>query len=148
MTRSVLRFVSHTIRHAPEGGVLYEAFCATKPGEGEETSGPQDDQDAVQLWCLRHTGRTGHDLFRRVVTDHARVTRNERSRPGERDRARPVSHTWDGTLNPGGDHMLDRWLTMADGNPQDDSDSGNEHGGGGSDEGGNTDDGQGPADGR
>ncbi|GAA3616736.1 hypothetical protein ACLIYM_28290 [Streptomyces fenghuangensis] len=34
------------------------------------------------------------------------------------------------------------------GNPQDDSDSGNKHGGGGSDEGGNTNDGQGPADGR
>lgn len=41
-----------------------------------------------------------------------------------------------------------RSLTMADGgNPQDDSDSGNKHGGGGSDEGGNTSDGQGPADG-
>lgn len=40
------------------------------------------------------------------------------------------------------------WLTMADsGNPQDDSDSGNKHGGG-PDEGGNTNDGQGPADGR
>ncbi|WP_457852762.1 DUF7848 domain-containing protein [Streptomyces achromogenes] len=32
--------------------------------------------DAVQDWCLRHTGRTGHGLFRRVVTDHARVTRD------------------------------------------------------------------------
>ncbi|WP_406344779.1 hypothetical protein [Streptomyces sp. NBC_00648] len=40
------------------------------------------------------------------------------------------------------------WLTMADGNPQDDSDSGNKHGGGGSDEGGNTNDGQNPADGK
>jgi hypothetical protein len=45
--------------------------------------------------------------------------------------------------------MHARWRTMADGgNPQDDSDSGNKHGGGGSDEGGNTNDGQGPADGR
>jgi len=34
------------------------------------------------------------------------------------------------------------------GNPQDDSDSGNKHGGGGSDEGGNSSDGQGPADGK
>lgn len=41
------------------------------------------------------------------------------------------------------------WIMRADGgNPQDDSDSGNKHGGGGSDEGGNTSDGQGPADGR
>ncbi|WP_260604183.1 hypothetical protein [Streptomyces sp. WAC00469] len=77
MIRSVMRFVSHTIRHVPGGGVIYEAFCATKPGECNETSGPKDAQDTVQDWCLRHTGRTGHDLFRRVVTDHARVTRNE-----------------------------------------------------------------------
>ncbi|MGI5353285.1 S8 family serine peptidase [Streptomyces sp. CA-250714] len=41
------------------------------------------------------------------------------------------------------------WITRAEGgNPQDDSDSGNKHGGGGSDEGGNTSDGQGPADGQ
>lgn len=38
------------------------------------------------------------------------------------------------------------WIVW--GNPQDDSDSGNKHGGGGSDEGGNTNDGQGPADGK
>ncbi|CAL9578289.1 hypothetical protein SUDANB145_04970 [Streptomyces sp. enrichment culture] len=63
MIRSVFRFVSHTIRHVPEGGVIYEA--------------PQDNQNAAQDWCLRHTGCTGHDLFRRVVTDHARVARNE-----------------------------------------------------------------------
>ncbi|MFE9779279.1 hypothetical protein ACFYPA_14085 [Streptomyces sp. NPDC005775] len=40
-------------------------------------SGPQDAQEAAQDWCLRHTGKTGHDLFRRVFTDHARVTRAE-----------------------------------------------------------------------
>ncbi|WP_406409199.1 hypothetical protein OG923_10300 [Streptomyces halstedii] len=41
------------------------------------------------------------------------------------------------------------WTLHVDGgNPQDDSDSGNKHGGGGSDEGGNSSDGQGPADGR
>jgi hypothetical protein len=69
-----MRYVDHTIRHAPEGGVTYEAFCASGC---DETSGPQDDQETAQDWCLRHTGRTGHALFRRVVTDHARVTRNE-----------------------------------------------------------------------
>ncbi|GGZ82596.1 hypothetical protein ACFOOM_22645 [Streptomyces echinoruber] len=73
MTRTVMRYVNHTIRHAPEGGATYEAFCASGC---DETSGPQDNQNAVQDWCLRHTGRTGHDLFRRVVTDHARVTRD------------------------------------------------------------------------
>ncbi|WP_456316430.1 DUF7848 domain-containing protein [Streptomyces mirabilis] len=40
-----------------------------------EQSGLQEEQGTAQDWCLRHTGRTGHDLFRRVVTDHARVTR-------------------------------------------------------------------------
>ncbi len=75
MSRAVLRFVEHTIRHAPEGGVTFEAFC-TASGCGQK-SGPQADQEAAQDWCLRHTGRTGHDLFRRVVTDHARVTRDE-----------------------------------------------------------------------
>ncbi|MGW2559646.1 DUF7848 domain-containing protein [Streptomyces sp. NPDC001514] len=75
MTRSAYRFVEHTIRHAPEGGVTYEAFC-TAPGCAAE-SGSQDDQEGAQDWCLRHTGRTGHDVFRRVFTDHAKVTRAE-----------------------------------------------------------------------
>ena len=75
MRRGVMRFVPHTIRHEPEGGAAFEAFCATSTCA--ETSGPQEAQDMAQDWCLRHTGRTGHDLFRRVVTDHARVTRAE-----------------------------------------------------------------------
>ncbi|PKV85087.1 hypothetical protein BX283_2622 [Streptomyces sp. TLI_146] len=76
MTRAVLRFVKHSIRHVEEGGWIFEAFCATT-SECEETSGPQGEQEDAQDWCLRHTGRTGHDLFRRVVADHARVTRDE-----------------------------------------------------------------------
>jgi hypothetical protein len=75
MSRAVLRHVRHTIWHEPEGGVTYEAFCVTS-GCGE-ASGPQEAQETAQDWCLCHTGRTGHDLFRRVVTDHARVTRDE-----------------------------------------------------------------------
>ncbi|MFD9440018.1 hypothetical protein [Streptomyces sp. NPDC060001] len=75
MTRSVYRFIPHTIRHAPEGGVTFEAFCAlAECGEG---SGPQVEQTTSQDWALRHTGRTGHSLFRRVVTDYARATPNE-----------------------------------------------------------------------
>ncbi|MGW7108714.1 DUF7848 domain-containing protein [Streptomyces xanthophaeus] len=70
-SRDVFRYVRHTIRHAPEGGVTYEAFCAAYRCGAE--SGPQDDQKAAHDWALRHTGRTGHDLFRRVCTDHARV---------------------------------------------------------------------------
>ncbi|WP_155056274.1 DUF7848 domain-containing protein [Streptomyces blattellae] len=75
MSRSVLRFVNHTITHVSEGGWIFEAFCAS--GGCEETSGPQSEQNTAQDWALRHTGRTGHDLFRRVVTDHARVMRQE-----------------------------------------------------------------------
>ncbi|MGW9133664.1 DUF7848 domain-containing protein [Streptomyces sp. NPDC055681] len=75
MTRSIVRFVNHTIRHAPEGGVTCEAFCVAHKCGAE--SGPQDTQDAAQDWCLQHAGKTGHDLFRRVFTDHARVTREE-----------------------------------------------------------------------
>ncbi|MFI7348028.1 hypothetical protein ACIBSR_17395 [Streptomyces sp. NPDC049936] len=73
--RAVYRHVTHTIRHALEGGVTYEAFCVA-PCCGAE-SGPHGEQEAVQDWALRHTGRTGHDLFRRVFTDHAKVTRAE-----------------------------------------------------------------------
>ncbi|MFZ4265997.1 hypothetical protein [Streptomyces arboris] len=73
--RSIVRFVDHTIRRAPEGGVTFEAFCVAH--ECGEESGPQEAQEAAQDWCLRHTGKTGHDLFRRVFTDHARVSRAE-----------------------------------------------------------------------
>ncbi len=75
MTRAVLRYVEHTIRHVPEGGVTYEVFCTAH--ECDQDSGPQAEQETAQDWALRHTGRTGHDLFRRVFTDHARVTREE-----------------------------------------------------------------------
>ncbi|MFI6494329.1 hypothetical protein [Streptomyces sp. NPDC050564] len=75
MSRAVLRYVRHSIRHEPGSGATFEASCVTADcGEG---SGPLEEQEAAQDWCLRHTGRTGHDLFRRVVTDHARVTREE-----------------------------------------------------------------------
>ncbi|WP_030665262.1 hypothetical protein [Streptomyces rimosus] len=73
--RFVYRYVTHTIRHAPEGGFSYESFCTAAGCDAE--SGPQEDQDAAQQWALRHSGRTGHDLFRRVASDHARVTRGE-----------------------------------------------------------------------
>ena len=75
MTRSITRFVAHSIRHTPEGGTTFEAFCVTVDCDAE--SGPQEKQEPAQDWALRHTGKTGHDLFRRVVTDHARVTREE-----------------------------------------------------------------------
>jgi hypothetical protein len=76
MTRAVLRYVEHTIRHVEEGGWIFEQFCAA-PNCGED-SGPQDAQEAAQDWALAHTGRNPeHILFRRVVSDHACVTRDE-----------------------------------------------------------------------
>ncbi|MFI8365164.1 hypothetical protein ACIGD1_34055 [Streptomyces sp. NPDC085612] len=50
-------------------------FCIAANCEAE--SGPHAEQEAAQDWALRHTGRTGHNLFRRVFTDHAKVTRAE-----------------------------------------------------------------------
>ncbi|MFB7180899.1 hypothetical protein ACFCYI_24760 [Streptomyces sp. NPDC056257] len=71
MIRSVYRFEDLSIEHVPEGGVIWETFCAAyQCGQG---SGAQDDQDAAQGWALRHSGAAGHNLFRRVVTDHADV---------------------------------------------------------------------------
>ncbi len=76
MTRALYRFVEHTIRHEPADGVTCELFCTAHDcGEG---SGSQSEQGTAQDWALRHTGlNPGHDLFRRVFTDHARVTRAE-----------------------------------------------------------------------
>jgi hypothetical protein len=71
----MLRYVEHTIRHLPDGGVTAELFCVAY--DCREASGPQGDPDDAQDWALRHTGRTGHDVFRREYTDHARVTRAE-----------------------------------------------------------------------
>ncbi|MFI1357097.1 hypothetical protein ACH4TV_26460 [Streptomyces sp. NPDC020898] len=75
MNRTTMRYVSHTITHVPDSGVTFEVFCVASGCAAE--SGPQDEQDTAQVWALRHTGRTGHDLFRRLVTDHARVTRTQ-----------------------------------------------------------------------
>jgi hypothetical protein len=38
MTRAILRYVPHTIRHQEEGGWIYEAFCAAP--DCKEGSGP------------------------------------------------------------------------------------------------------------
>lgn len=73
MSRTVLRFVEHTITHAPEGGITWEITCRAHACGAE--SGSQDQQDAASMRALRHTGRTGHDLFRRKATDRARVIR-------------------------------------------------------------------------
>lgn len=70
--RTIMRRLNNTIRHVPESGMTFEIFCVAYQC-GEE-SGGLDDGDAALDWALNHKGRTGHDLFRRVATDHARVT--------------------------------------------------------------------------
>ncbi|GGY27468.1 DUF7848 domain-containing protein [Streptomyces omiyaensis] len=76
MSRAVYRYVEHSIRHESSGGVTYELFC-TAP-DCEEESARQEGQEASQDWALRHAGlNPGHDLFRRVFTAHARVSRVE-----------------------------------------------------------------------
>ncbi|MEU3153567.1 DUF7848 domain-containing protein [Streptomyces griseus] len=70
-----MRFVDHTIAHVPDGGITAQLYCLS--AECGENSGPQGAPDDAQDWALRHTGRTGHDLFRREYSDHARVTRCE-----------------------------------------------------------------------
>lgn len=75
MSRTILRYVPHTIKHVPESGITFEAFCAMSGCDAD--SGPQAEQEKAQDWALQHTGRTGHALFRRVVTDHAEVTCSE-----------------------------------------------------------------------
>lgn len=75
MTRTVLRYVNHTIRHVPEGGWIFEVVCKEE-GCGEE-SGPQGEQEDAQDWALTHAGLARHYLFERRVTDHAQITREE-----------------------------------------------------------------------
>ncbi|MGW1885968.1 DUF7848 domain-containing protein [Streptomyces sp. NPDC001970] len=75
MSRAVFRHARHQITHVPEGGITAEITCVAYGCDA--TSGPQGDADDAQDWALAHTGRTGHALFRREYTDHARVTRLE-----------------------------------------------------------------------
>ena len=78
--RAVLRYVDHTIRQAPEGGVTAELHCTAYGCE--ESSDPQGDPEVAQDWALRHTGMNpDHGLYRREFTDHARVTRADQD-PG------------------------------------------------------------------
>ncbi|MEW2128938.1 hypothetical protein [Streptomyces sp. NPDC005435] len=80
MTRAVYRFVEHSIRHEPAGGVVAQLFCMTFGCE--ESSGPQANAEDAQDWALRHTGlNPGHGLYRREFSDHARVTRADQD-PG------------------------------------------------------------------
>ncbi|MEU2111483.1 hypothetical protein [Streptomyces sp. NPDC019507] len=69
--RSVMRFVDYTISHVPEGGVIWAIACG--PG-GCDWSTEGDSDEETSKAAMKHTAETGHSLFRRTVSDHARVT--------------------------------------------------------------------------
>jgi len=73
MTRSVLRYVTHRITQHPDTDVTYEAECL----RCDWKAGPSEDGAAVDLECMRRTGRAGHQSFRRVCTSLALVVRAE-----------------------------------------------------------------------
>lgn len=75
MTRALLRFIQHRIQQDTSRGVTFEAFCSIV--NCWASSGPMEETEAAQDWAMQHTGRTGHDEFKRVYIDHAKVTREE-----------------------------------------------------------------------
>jgi hypothetical protein len=75
VTRSVLRYVTHRIEQQPGTAVTFEAECLTLTCDWTAT--PSTDGAAVDVDCMRHTGRTEHGGFRRVCVSFALVERAE-----------------------------------------------------------------------
>ncbi len=73
MTRAVLCYVEHRITQHPGTDVTFEAECLNCDWKAK----PSEDGAAIDLECMRHTGRTGHQSFRRVCTSLALVVRAE-----------------------------------------------------------------------
>ncbi|TKA13476.1 DUF7848 domain-containing protein [Actinacidiphila oryziradicis] len=73
MDRKTYRYVSHTITAHPNTDVTYEAECL----RCNWTDVQGDDSAPVDIACMEHTGRTGHEGFRRICTSFALVTRSE-----------------------------------------------------------------------
>ncbi|MFD3585667.1 hypothetical protein [Streptomyces sp. NPDC058683] len=72
--RTAYRYVPRTIRHTSEAGATFEAHC---PPDRNAHSGLLATQEAARERAPRHTGRASHTRFRQVMTDHARVSRDE-----------------------------------------------------------------------
>lgn len=73
MARTVLRYVKHRITLHPDTEVTFDASCLTC--DWQATASPDDE--AVDVECMAHTGRTGHGGFRRTCTSFAMVVRAE-----------------------------------------------------------------------
>ncbi|MFF3879325.1 hypothetical protein [Streptomyces sp. NPDC001978] len=71
MVHTVLRFVEHRITQHPGTDVTFEAECLHCDWQAT----PSPDGAAVDLECMSHTGRSGHQGFRRICTSFAKVTR-------------------------------------------------------------------------
>ncbi|QNP65101.1 helix-turn-helix domain-containing protein [Streptomyces genisteinicus] len=71
MPRAVLRYVTHRITQHPDTDVTFEAECLRCGWSAT----PSEDGSAVDIECMGHTGRTGHEGFRRVCTSFALVVR-------------------------------------------------------------------------
>ncbi|MBT2408038.1 hypothetical protein J7I97_24795 [Streptomyces sp. ISL-87] len=52
-------------------GPVFEAECTTC---GDTSGAFDDDQDATEIWCLRHAGLTRHTGFRGITTSFLRAT--------------------------------------------------------------------------
>ncbi|WP_436842155.1 DUF7848 domain-containing protein [Streptomyces virginiae] len=75
MTRAVLRYATHRISRDQGEKVAASATCRTKGCDW--LTGPSDDPSAVEVACMAHTGRTGHQGFARRFEDVALVERIE-----------------------------------------------------------------------
>ncbi|MBC2907593.1 hypothetical protein [Streptomyces cupreus] len=73
MARSILRYVPHRITRHPDTDINFEAECL----KCDWTATPSIDDAAVDIECMRHTGATRHEGFRRICTSFALVERVE-----------------------------------------------------------------------
>lgn len=70
---SRMRFINMSLGNEEDKKPLYTAECVACP----EKSEPHEDQDAPELWCLMHAGRTRHFEYRGIVTNFFKVTPEE-----------------------------------------------------------------------
>lgn len=71
MTHTVLRYVEHRIVQHLGTDVTFEADCLRCDWQAPAS----EDGAAVDVECMSHTGRTGHQGFRRRCTSFAWVER-------------------------------------------------------------------------
>ncbi|MCF3101225.1 hypothetical protein IPZ58_06475 [Streptomyces roseoverticillatus] len=68
-----MRHVPHKILEHPDADVKHRAKCRDCGWRSRETK----DSRAVDVACMEHTGRSGHNSFRRHRTSYEVVVRAE-----------------------------------------------------------------------